>query len=141
MASINIYGVIFGPPYVTAASTPPRERYAVWNYPALTPGVPGDKITLTAGSNIGSDTVIKGYTLYVPDDEDHIGIIARFALTYHDVFGRKHASIYDYHSQMGWISRGHFSDIEYDIYELDQQALDTKQAEQFYYRLGKTAQL
>jgi len=97
-------------------------------------------ITLSPGSHISSDTEIKGYTLYVPDDEDHVGVLARFTLTYHDVFGRKHASIYDYHSQIGWMSRGHFSDIEYDIYELDQQTPGAKQSNQFFYRAGKIAQ-
>ena len=135
--AFNIYGILFSPP---VNSQPPRMRYAVWNYPALTPGVPGDKITLSPGSHISSDTLIKGYTLYVPDDEDHLGVVARFTLTYHDVFGRKHASIYDYHSQIGWISRGHFSDIEYDIYELDQQTPGAKQSKQFFYRVSKTVQ-
>jgi hypothetical protein len=135
--AFNIYGVLFGPP---VNSQPPQERYVLWNYPALSPGVPGDKITLSPGSSIASDTTIKGFTLYVPDDEDHVGTLARFTLTYHDVFGRKHASIYDYHSVMGWISRGHFSDIEKDVYELDQEAPATKMSNQFYYRLGKIAQ-
>ncbi len=135
--AFNIYGTLFGPP---VNSQPPRERYVVWNYPALTPGAPGDKITLSPGSSIESDTTIKGLTLYVPDDEDHIGTLARFTLTYHDVFGRKHASIYDYHSVMGWISRGHFSDIEKDIYELDQETPATPMSNQFFYRAGKIAQ-
>jgi hypothetical protein len=115
-------------------------RYVVWNYPALTPGVSGDTIALLPGSNISSDTTIKGYTLYVPDDEDHVGVIARFTFTYHDVFGRKHASIYDYHSQSGWGIRGHFPNIDHDIYELDRQTLATQQAAQFFYNAGKRAQ-
>jgi hypothetical protein len=135
--AFNIYGILFGPP---VNSQPPRMRYVVWNYPALTPGTPGDKITLSPGSHISSDTEIKGYTLYIPDDEDHVGVLARFTLTYHDVFGRKHASIYDYHSQIGWMSRGHFSDIEYDIYELDQQTPGAKQSKQFFYGVSKIAQ-
>jgi hypothetical protein len=45
--AFNIYGTLFGPP---VNSQPPRERYAVWNYPALTPGAPGDKITLALGA-------------------------------------------------------------------------------------------
>jgi hypothetical protein len=36
-----------------------------------------------------------------------------------------------------WMSRGHFSDSEYDIYELDQQTLGVKQSKQFYHREGK----
>ncbi len=134
---VSIYGIVFGPP---VNSQPPRERFVVWNYPALTPGATGDEITLRPGSNISSDTIIKGYILSVPDDVNHVGVIARFTLTYYDVFGRKHASIYDYHSQIGWISRGHFSDIEYDIYELDRQTPGTQQTAQFVHRLGKIAQ-
>jgi hypothetical protein len=135
--AFNIYGILFGP---LVNSQPPRMRYVVWNYPALTPGVPGDTIALLPGSNISSDTTIKGYTLYVPDDVDHIGVIARFTLTYHDVFGRKHASIYDYHSQIGWISRDHFSDIEKGINEIDRETSGTQQTAQFIHRLGKITQ-
>ena len=135
--AFSIYGTLFGPP-VNSQLLP--MRYVVWNYPALTPGVPGDKITLLPGGHISSNTEIKGYTLYVPDDEDHVGVLARFTLTYHDVFGRKHASIYDYHSVIGWMSRGHFSDIEYDIYELDQQTPGAKQSKQFFYEVSKKAQ-
>jgi hypothetical protein len=134
--AFNIYGILFGPP---VNSQPPRMRYVVWNYPPLTPGVSGDTIALLPGSNISSDTTIKGYTLYVPDDEDHVGVIARFTFTYHDVFGRKHASIYDYHSQIGWMSRGHFSDIEKGIYELDRETPGTKQSNQLFYRAGKNS--
>jgi len=135
--AFTIYGVLFGPP---VNSQLPQYRYVVWNYPALPPSVPGDKITLSPGSHISRDTVIKGYTLSVPDDEDHLGVLARFTLTYHDVFGRKYASIYDYHSHIGWLSRDHFSDIEYDIYELDQQTPGAKQSKQFFYGVSKTVQ-
>jgi hypothetical protein len=42
---------------------------------------------------------------------------------------RKHAGIYDYHSHMD--EQDHFSDIEYDIFELDQQTPGVKQSKQF----------
>ncbi len=138
--ALNIYGILFGPPYITTPPTPPRERYVVWNYPALSPGQEGDEITLQQFTNISSEITIGGYPLYVPDDADHIGIIARFTLTYHDVFGRKHASIYDYHSQSGWRNRGHFPNIDHDIYELDRQTPATQQAEQFWMLQGQRAQ-
>ncbi len=135
--AFTIYGILFGSQVNSQLS---QQRYIVWNYPALTPGETGDEITLRQGSHISSDTIIKGYTLYVPDDADHNGVIARFTLTYHDVFGRKFASIYDYQSQIGWMNRGHFSDIEHDIYELDQQTPGAKQSNQFFYLAGKRAQ-
>jgi hypothetical protein len=138
--AFNIYGILFGPPYITTTPTPPTERYVVWNYTSLSPGEAGARITLEQSTNVSSETTIGGYPLYVPDDVDHIGIIARFTLTYHDVFGRKFASIYDYHSQSGWRIRGHFPNIDYDIYELDRQTPATQQAAQFFYNAGKRAQ-
>ncbi len=127
--AFNIYGVLFGPPYITTPPTPPRERYVVWNYPALSPGQEGDKITLQQFTNISSETTIGGYPLYVPNDADHIGIIARFTLTY-----------YDYQAQYGWMCRGHFQNIEHDIRELDRKTPATQQAEQFWIAAGQRAQ-
>src|SRR5260221_5302450 len=135
--ALNIYGILFGPPL---NSLPPRERYVVWNYAALSPSQEGDKITFQQFTNVTSETTIGRYPLYVPDDADHTGIIARFTLTYHDVFGRKHASLYDFHAQYGWMCRGHFPNIEDDIRELDQQTPMTQQAEQFWIAAGKRAQ-
>ena len=58
--ALNIYGILFGQPL---NSMPPHERYVVWNYPALSPGQEGDKITLQQFTNIKSDTTIGGYHL------------------------------------------------------------------------------
>lgn len=58
----------------------------IWNYAALTPGEAGAKITLEQSTNVSSETTIEGYPLHVPDDVNHIGIIARLTLTYHDIF-------------------------------------------------------
>ena len=138
--AFNIYGILFGPPLITTPPKPPPDRYVIWNYPALAPSQEGDKITLEQFTNISSDTTIGGYPLYVPDDINHIGIIARLTLTYHDVFNRKHASIYDYHSQFGWRSRGHIPNIEHDIRELDRQTSETRHAEQFWKLQGERAQ-
>jgi len=138
--AFNIYGILFGPPLITTPPKPPTDRYVVWNYPALSPDQAGAKITLEQFTNISSETTIRGYPLYVPGDVEHIAIIARFTLTYHDVFNRKHASIYDYHAQYGWICKGHFPNIEHDIRELDRQTPMTQQAEQFWMLAGQRAQ-
>ncbi len=135
--AFTIYGILFGSQVNSQLA---QQRYIIWNYPALTPGAKGDDITLLQGSNVSGDKEIKGHTLHVPDDADHNGVIARFTLTYHDVFGRKYASIYDYHSQIGWINVDHFSDVEYDLYELDQQTPGTIQTKQHFYLAGKRAQ-
>jgi hypothetical protein len=135
--AFNVYGILFGP---SLNSMPPHERYVVWNYASLSPGQEGEKITLQPFTNISSETTIEGYPLYIPNDADHIGIITRFTLTYHDVFNRKYASIYDYHAQYGWVCRSHFSNIKYDIRELDRQTPMTQQAEQYWILAGKRAQ-
>lgn len=121
-------------------SKPPRERLVVWNYPALSPGEAGAKIILEQFTHVSSETTIGGYPLYVPDDVDHLGILARFILTYHDVSNRKHAIIYDYHILYGWRCRGHFPNIEFDIYELERQTPGSQKTSQFVHRLAKIAQ-
>ena len=133
--AFNIYGIFFGPPL---QGTPPfQQRYVIWNYGFLPPGAPGSKITLSRGSSIKSETTIKGHVLYVPDDAEHTARLVRLTLTYHDIFGRKFASIYDYHLVLGWIYVGHFEDIEQDLHELDEQAPMTQQSNQMAYRMSK----
>jgi len=134
--AFNIYGILFGPPF---QNTPPRERYIIWNYGFLPTGILGKEITLSQGSSLPSETTVSGYTLYVPDDAQHIGCIARLTLTYHDIFGRKLASIYDYQNRLGWICVKHIENLEHDIYELDEQEPTTQQSNQFFINLKKQA--
>ena len=42
-------------------------------------------------------------------------------MTYHDVYGRKHASIYDCTDQRIWIPIDYLKNIRYDLTELDRQ--------------------
>lgn len=93
---------------------------------------------LSQGSSIKSTVTIGGHVLYVPDDENHLGRIVRFTVTYHDILGRKFASIYDYQNVLGWICVGHFEDIEQDIYELDQQDPITQQLNRIKHAMSKT---
>jgi len=67
-----------------------------------------------------------------------VGCLVRLTLSYHDIFGRKFASIYDYQSVLGWICVGHFEDIKHDLRELDDQEPATQQARQFAYNMGKS---
>lgn len=133
--AFNIYGVFFGTPL---QNMPPADRYVLWNYGFLSPSSTGPTITLSQGTSLRSETTIKGHVLYVPDDVNHIGRIARLTLSYHDIFGRKFASIYDYQSVLGWICVGHFENIEHDLRELDDQEPATQQSNQFYYNMGKS---
>ncbi|HEY7349309.1 MAG TPA: hypothetical protein VH599_13425 [Ktedonobacterales bacterium] len=58
---------------------------------------------------------IGDYSLLAPK-----GMIARVTLTYHDIFNRKHAAIFDLNPDGGWISRG-FPKIDKDLADLDKE--------------------
>lgn len=133
--AFTIYGIFFGP---LAQNRPPHDRYVLWNYGFLSPGATGPTITLSQGTSLKSETTINGHVLYVPDDANHNGCLARLTLTYHDIFGRTFAGIYDYQSVLGWICVGHFENIEHDLRELDDQEPATQQARQFAYNMGKS---
>ncbi len=42
--------------------------------------------------------------------------------------------------ETGWRSKGHFPNIDFDIYELDRQTKATQQAEQYWRLAGERAQ-
>lgn len=133
--AFNIYAIIFGKPL---QQLPPRERYVVWNYGILEPGEEGSPLALSQGSNIESTTTIDGVPLYVPDAPQHNGVLARLTITYHDARGRKYASIYDYQRFIGWIAVKNAENIEFDLQELDAMHPITQQADEFYWRMGKS---
>ena len=133
--AFNIYAIIFGKPF---QGYPPRERYVVWNYGILEAGEEGPPLDLSQGSNIESSTTIEGVQLYVPDDPQHNGVLARLTITYHDARGRKYASIYDLQKFMGWITIRNAEDIEYDLQELDAMHPMTQQSNEFFWRMGKS---
>lgn len=134
--AFNIYATFFGKPF---QGHPPRERYVVWNYNngILEAGEEGPPLILSQGSSIESSTTIDGVPLYVPDDPQHNGVLARLTITYHDARERKYASIYDYQNVIGWITVKNAENIEYDLHELDTMHPMTQQSNEFYWRVGK----
>jgi hypothetical protein len=84
-------------------------------------------MTIVSGdANVGSDP---SYTLYaprVPSLSETLRIatphvVARLTVTYHDVYGRKHASVFDYTDQEMWICAGFARAIPQDIEDLDRE--------------------
>lgn len=82
------------------------------------------------GTMFNCDDKVSGYSLCVPRElapEENFNQldrrdrrIARLTLTYHDIFGRKHASIFDY-TQIGiWIEVAIIPNIEHDLGEMDE---------------------
>lgn len=133
--AFNIYATIFGKPF---QGYPPRERYIVWNYGILEAGEEGPSLALGQGSSVESTNIIDGVPLYVPDDSLHNGVLARLTITYHDARERKYASIYDYQNVIGWLTVKNAENIEYDLRELDAMHPMTQQANEFYWRLGRS---
>lgn len=74
---------------------------------------PWDKQTKVDGTHL----------LYDPSEQNYR--IARLTITYHDLFERKHVSIYDYlrisPKEHRWMHVATKSGIDYDLEELDNQ--------------------
>jgi hypothetical protein len=74
------------------------------------------------------------YTLWVPrelSERRYLApsvprIIARFTLTYHDVYGRKHASIYDLTELRAWQPVAFLKNIRYDLDELNRRDTEAR---------------
>jgi hypothetical protein len=83
----------------------------------LPPGVPLEVIAYPGGLQVqGSDQIVPGETLYAPapvpvlsasgeSRGTEIPAQYRLTLTYHDLFGRMHAAIYDYTYRDVWEMR------------------------------------
>lgn len=84
------------------------------------------KVYLRSGGTlfVESDSLNR-YPLYIPSDrasgstERTERFIARLNMTYQDIFGRKHASIFDLSDQGIWINVAFLSDIERDLGEIN----------------------
>lgn len=139
--AFHIHGVFFLP---QNKAFPPTDKRGFWNLAALSPEEQTPRsIELSQGVHLtGKEEVVKGYSLYAPSTEEEGGIRveARLTLTYRDVFNRNHASIYDYHSTRGWVSQGHFAGVFFDLWEIDEQTDEAKQARAAYIRAGQIAQ-
>ena len=69
------------------------------------------------------NTHIGSYSFLAPSHPDNPSIheptyICRVVVTYHDIFKRKHASIFDYDVDGNWTMQKILEDIQYDLYDL-----------------------
>jgi len=137
--ALNIHGIFF--PSIDQ-KFPPQDKQVFWNQAAISSSEStSNRIVLSRGVHLnGTEEIVKGYSLYAPGVKEEIGIEARLTLTYYDVFGRKHASIYDYSSQRGWISKGHFPGITLDLWAADYATDMAHQNREMYLRAKQTAQ-
>ncbi len=125
--AMNIWGVLVQPETMPL----PNIQYAGFVGAPLAPTDNSlevlflrNRTILTRADKIGE------YALCIPrvSPEEQIDIqngrgdkfIARLILTYHDIFGRKHASIFDFANRGVWVNRAFISDIAHDIGEMDE---------------------
>lgn len=120
--ALNINGVIFG--------LPGSNHMTLYTPEELPSGKPSKLSGKSIGGLALKETMkIKDYPLVAPeepkDDNGQPLYWARLTLTYHDIFGRKHASIFDCRGQDTWEPVVFLKNIPADLDDLHQEALRT----------------
>ncbi len=116
--ALNVHSFLYGP------QTGLGNQYTSWNNGPIQ-GRNGQPILYTHGATILSEQItVDGTHLLYDHSETHYRI-ARLTTTYHDLFGRRHVSIFDYirrsPTEHQWMHVTTKSGIEYDLEELDNQ--------------------
>ena len=126
--AMNVRGVVFGPEPTMPQGMPP----AIHSLSAAAPIPPGQSIPVVAKRGFsglkvqGTDSFVPGYTVYAPAPERSKAEAAergttastvqfRLTLTYHDLFGRIHGSVYDHTGANGWEAREPARQITKDL--------------------------
>lgn len=127
--ALGVRGVIFGP-----VPRSPSEDQTPHSFRVPVPFPEGEMYnagTVQGASGVrGTDTIGRDrrYTLYAPprpspkDFADGVALytVARLIVTYQDLYGRKHATLFDYTSQKQWrsVDGGFLSGIPQDLEDL-----------------------
>ena len=126
-AAFDLCGVLLG-----IADDPAilPNRFTLWKDIPLPAAASRDAILAHGMTMISGTARIGGSPLQPPPKpnpgEVMIGAIpwyiARLTLTYKDVFGRKHAAMFDYSSQERWENAVFLDNVEHDLADLDREA-------------------
>jgi len=108
---------------------PPPDDNARYSSRLGTPLVPGGeplRVYVQHGTSLFDETDrLQEYGLYVPTEQATSAsgradrFIARLCLSYQDIFGRKHASIFDLSDRGVWVNQAFLSGIELDLADLN----------------------
>jgi hypothetical protein len=129
----NVRGAIYGPKPAEPMRVLPDLQYLRLETP-LPDKSSAPVVSAPGGWILPGDTSVVGRgnnkpTLYAPPRptlgsqmyKSAPNIVWRLTLTYHDIFGRKHASVFDLTDQFVWRCVGFFPNIPKDIEELDRE--------------------
>ncbi len=123
----NVWGVLMPPAPMPSSTYQYSHRLAS----PLSVGEEGPIYFTKGGTVFTCDDKIGSHTLCVPKErapEDGFAdttdrrdrCVVRLTLTYSDIFGRKHASIFDYTLTNMWVCVAFIPNIEYDLDEMDE---------------------
>ena len=123
----NIWGVLMQP----ETMPPPNIQYAGFVGSPISPTDHSLEVLFLRGrTKLTCEDTIDEHTLCVPKDlspkqdfeQNARGdkYLARLTLTYHDIFGRKHASIFDFTKRGVWVNRAFVPNIKHDLGEMDE---------------------
>lgn len=123
--AVNLCGVLIGPRALSKS-----DRYTLWQEAPLTTleGMRPMQFRRGGAGTIPNDATIGVYTLHAPDKPSQADlmagapwVVARLTITYRDVFGRKHAAIFDYTTAPSWRVVAFLEGIPHDLLDLDNQ--------------------
>jgi hypothetical protein len=115
-----------------AEERPSQDRFTFWYLSPLMPGDTDIEVPLRKGNGIvDGSTKIGDYTLKPPERETRRGLWpldvyeadARLTITYKDVFGRKHASMFDYSRNNEWVQTALLINVDHDLADLERASL------------------
>ena len=130
--AFNVRGVIFGPePEVAMNKVPGFLHSRVYPMPVKPGEQPPDQVWKRGGPPLIGDVEIGNSTrkckLYAPKqstaDAGTAMCEARLTLTYSDVFGRKHAALFNFTTQKSWEMVAYLPDIDMDLADIEREAL------------------
>lgn len=118
----NVWGVLMPPASVLSISNQHHIQFWI----PLRPGVDSSEdiigtLFTRGGTLFSCDDKIGEYTLCIPEIQKGRGDrTARLTLTYSDIFGRRHASIFDYTNTGNWVQVDILTNIQQRLDEIDQ---------------------
>jgi hypothetical protein len=119
--AFNVHCFLYGP----GGRLKPEQNYTSW-YNGPIQGKGNSKIIFEHEKTaLPEDTKVDDEHVLYDDSEPNVRI-ARLTITYHDLLGIKHVSIFDYvlykivnHTEHKWLYVGTKNGIHFDLYELD----------------------